>query len=110
MATTNKPSANGRFSQHVELKGSLRQVPPGKKLGPLNSGEIIEVTVRLRRKNAVEDYVQKLGKGNDTLTLEEFDKKFGASDKDIAQVEEYAHEHDLTVVSASVSRRSVILK
>ncbi len=112
MPTTNKPSSNGngRSSQQVELKGSLRQVPPGKKLGALNTGEIIEVTVRLRRKNAIEDYVKKLDKGNDTLSLEEFDKKFGASEKDIALVEAYAHEHDLTVVNSSISRRSVVLK
>ncbi|HEY4148860.1 MAG TPA: S53 family peptidase [Chitinophagaceae bacterium] len=112
MATTNKSSSNagGRFSQMVELKGSQRQVPPGKKLGLPNTGDIIEVTVRLRRKNAIEDYVKKLDKSNDTLSLEEFDKKFGASEKDIALVEEYAHEHGLSVVTTSVSRRSVVLR
>src|SRR5258708_2834664 len=114
MSPTNSNSSSGsrRFDTHVELKGSARKVPPGKKIGAVNSNEIIEVTIRLRRKNAIEDYVSKMGNGNanQTLTREEFGKKFGASDKDIALMEEFAREHDLTIVDVSVDRRTVRLK
>lgn len=114
MSTTNTNSSSGRsrFSSCIELKGSTRKVPPGKKIGTLNSNELIAVTVRLRRKNDIDDYVDKMGngKGNAILSREEFDKKFGADEKDIELVQEYAHEHDLTVGDISVGRRSIVLK
>ncbi len=99
-----------KFTGHVEVKGSTRKIPPGKNIGGSNLNELIEVTVRLRRKKSIEEYVKGLGKENKVLTPEEFDEQFGAQQKDIDLVEAFAQEHDLTVVQASVSRRSVILK
>ena len=113
MPKTKKPSPAKKknFIGHVDLAGSTRKIPPGKNIGTTNLNDIIEVTVRLRRKNSIEDYVKNMGKDkNKILSREEFDHKFGASPKDIELVEAFAHEHDLTVVESSVSRRSVILK
>lgn len=99
-----------KFSTKTALPGSERQVPPGKRMSSINPGEIIEITIKLRRKNSIEDYVGKMNSGNPVLSRNQFDEKFGASQSDIELVEEYAHQHDLTVVQSSVSRRLVILK
>jgi len=103
-------SSASRFSAKVELNGSERQIPPGTKSSPVNLSEVIEITVKLRRKNSIENYVSNLGKTNKILSQEEFEKQFGASGGDIALVEEYAHQHDLTIVQTSAPQRSVILK
>jgi kumamolisin len=103
-------SSASRFSAKVELNGSERQIPPGTKSSPVNLSEVIEITVKLRRKNPIENYVSNLGKTNKILSQEEFEKQFGASEGDIALVEEYAHQHDLTIVQTSAPQRSVILK
>ncbi|MFI5155449.1 MAG: protease pro-enzyme activation domain-containing protein [Chitinophagales bacterium] len=113
MATTKKPSSSVKktFNGRVELKGSARKIPPGKNIGSTNSNEVMEVTVRLRRKNSIEDYVKNMANGkNKPLSQEEFESRFGAQEKDIDLVEAFAHDHDLTVVSSSPSRRSIILK
>jgi len=91
--------------------GSARKIPTGKNLGTTNLNDVIEVTVRLRRKNSIEEYVKNMGNDkNKILTQEEFEQRFAASDKDIEKVEKFAQEHDLTVVESSVGRRTVILK
>ncbi|HEX4851063.1 MAG TPA: protease pro-enzyme activation domain-containing protein, partial [Puia sp.] len=113
MSKTKKPTSSLKRKSNgpVELKGSSRKIPPGKNLGAVNSNEVIEVTVRLRRKNSLEDYVKKMGNDQSkVLTPQEFDQRFGASEQDIHKVETFAQEHDLTVVDSSVARRSVILK
>jgi len=113
MATKKKSpsSPKKKFTGHVELKGSSRKIPPGRNVGMTNLNSVIEVTVRVRRKNSIEDYVKDMADGkNKVISQDEFDKRFGGSEKDILLVEAFAHEHDLTVVSSSVARRSVILK
>jgi kumamolisin len=113
MATKKKsPAAHPKkISGHVSLKGSARKIPPGKNLGMTNLNNVIEVTVRVRRKNSIEDYVKSMAEGkNKVINQEEFDKRFGASEKDITMVEAFAQQHDLTVVSSSVARRSIILR
>lgn len=94
----------------MELQGSQRPVPQGIKSTPVNNSEVIEVTVKLRRKNPIEGFVNNLGKENTFLSREEYDKRFGASRADLDLVEEYAHQHDLTVVDSSLPARSVVLK
>jgi len=113
MSRTAKPSSSQKkkFNGHVELKGSARKIPSGKNIGTTNLNDVIEVTVRLRRKNSIEEYVKNMGTGkNKTLTQAEFDQRFGAAEKDIDKVESFAQENDLTVVQSSVARRSVVLK
>ena len=113
MAKTKKPSSTvkRKSNAHVELKGSVRKIPPGKNIGTTSLNNVIEVTVRIRRKNSIEDYVKNMKDDkNKIISREEFDQKFGASEKDIEKVESFAQENDLTVVESSVARRSVILK
>jgi len=100
-----------KLNGNVELKGSARKIPAGKNLGTTNLSDVIEVTVRLRRKNSIEEYVKNMpGNKNKVLSQEEFEQKFAANDKDIEKVETFAQQNDLTVVESSAARRSVILK
>ncbi len=113
MAASKKSSSNSgkKQSGFVGIKGSTRKVPMGRNLGMTNGNDTIEVTVRLRRKASIEEYVKDMEKGkNKTLSQDEFEQKFGASEKDIDLVEQFARDHDLTVVNSSASRRSVILR
>ena len=43
------------------------------------------------------------------LTREEFAARYGADPADVAKVEAFAHQHNLTVVEASLARRTVVL-
>src|SRR5271168_4823643 len=76
------------------------------------SDERLEVTVRVHPKNPLPD-PQDLLKFSSTpvaqLTSDQYDAQYGADPKDIATVTDFATKHHLTVVRASVSRRSVIL-
>ncbi len=108
MPAEKKPAS--KFTGHIDLKGSARKIPAGKNMGGSNLNELIEVTVRLRRKKAIEDYVSAMEKHNKVLTREEFDELFGAQEKDVQKVESFAAEHDLTVVQSSIGRRTVVLK
>jgi kumamolisin len=111
MAKRKPLSTQKKFLAKIELEGSARKVPPGKNIGNTNLNEVIEVTIRLRRKNAIDDYVKKVAAGKSKpLSQDQFDERFGASEKDIELVEQFAREHDLTIVESSVSRRTIILK
>jgi len=113
MASKKKPaSAKKKITKGlVELSGSSRKLPPGKNLGNTNLNNIIEITVRLRRKEPIEKFVKDVESGKSKpLSQSEFEERFGASEKDIQVVEQFARNHDLTVVSSSPVRRSVILR
>lgn len=91
----------------VPFHASNRKQPPGTLTGKANGNEVINVTVLLRRKNPIEPFL-KNQPGH--FSREEFAARFGASEEDIAAVEEFAHAFDLTVVESSIPRRSVILR
>jgi kumamolisin len=99
-----------KFKNFLELKGSSRAVPKGTMVSSSNLNEVIDVTIRIRRKNAIEDFVSKVGKENKTLKRSEFADLYGASNEDIKLVEEYAHKHDLTIEHTSAARRTVKVK
>jgi kumamolisin len=93
----------------VSIPGSNKTPYHGAKaVAPSPADERLEVTVRLRPKNALPDLLGATAPVQ-TVTHEEFENQYGASDKDIAQVRRFAKEHDLTVVRESSARRSVML-
>ena len=101
-----------RFSSYVSLDGSERSTPPGARLlGPVNPDERLEVSVLIRAKKAPEtiELAQAPLHSRKLLTRSEYADLHGAHPDDIALVEEFAHEHGLTVVEASHARRTVIL-
>jgi kumamolisin len=94
---------------------------PGTKKQPFRNAKVIansplderlEVTVRVRPKNLLPN-AENLLKFSDApvaqLTPDQYDDQYGANPEDIATVTDFATKHNLAVVRASVSRRSVIL-
>ncbi len=99
-------------SMHVPILGSERTAPPGARfLAPADPAERLFVTVVLKARDPVRP--EALGKlplqKRKSLTREEFVAKHGAHPDDVAALEEFAHEHGLTVVEESLARRTVVL-
>lgn len=91
--------------ERVALPGSERKAEEGARVvGTPNLSEIIEVTVLLRRVKPIAPREQA-----EPLTREEFAAEYGADPADVERIEDFAQEHDLTVVSVDLARRSVIL-
>jgi kumamolisin len=93
-------------SGYMKLAGSARGTPEGTRTDTVSADEVAEVTVRVRG-------IKSLGsrpKTGKRLSRQEFEKQYGASAKDLAAVEQFAHEHHLSIVESSSARRSVILR
>jgi kumamolisin len=100
------------FEKRVALAGSHREAIAGaSRLGPVDNNEIVSVTVILRRRSQIESPESFALTGLDAThhTREEFGAAHGASAADIAAIEAFAHEYELTVSQSSQSRRSVVL-
>jgi kumamolisin len=97
----------------TSIPGSEKQPLPGAHVvAPAPSDERLEVTVRLRPKNALpraQDMLKLSSAPLKQLTHAQYAERYGADAKDLASVRKFAKEHNLSVVRESVSRRSVIL-
>lgn len=101
-------------STHSRLAGSERLPLPGAiATGPVRDDERFEVTVRLRRKQALDSkhatHADASPRLRRYLTHDEYADQYGADPRDIAKVEKFAREHELVMVDSSVDRRSVFL-
>jgi kumamolisin len=101
--------------KRVELKGSARApLPGGRRVGPANPNERIQVTVFLQR-GAGRQFpdVNEMGsrpvRSRKYLSREEFAAAHGARSEDLAAIRRFAEQHGLEVLSESRPRRSVIL-
>jgi len=77
-------------------------------IGPVQPDETIEVTIRLRRR-ASTAAAEKARASGKALTREQFESFFGADPADITRIEDFAHQHGLTVLAASVAERKMRL-
>src|SRR5436305_9394701 len=101
---------SGKFESRTELNGSFRKLPTGVNVGNTSLNQVIEVLVKVRRRNPIRNYIRSISTGkNKPVSREVFDRRFGASPEDIHLVVEFARQHDLTVLQTSVSKRCVIL-
>jgi kumamolisin len=98
-------SGNGRAG-YVTIAGSAKSSPEWTKTETLSVEEVLEVTVRVRGKKKLNPRAAR-GK---RISRAEFEKQYGASDRDISAVELFAHEHHLAIVESSSARKSVILR
>ncbi|HVY74480.1 MAG TPA: S53 family peptidase [Puia sp.] len=99
------------FEPRIELPGSARKIPLGNNMGNAAPGQIIEVTVMLRRKTSIGNYVKRVCTGKQKpINREAYNNRYGASSEDVRLVREFAQYHNLTVVDVSLPKRSVILK
>ncbi len=97
----------------ARIPGSKREPLPGsRQIGPIDPGEQIEVSVYLKPRSepklAAELGHQTPGQ-RQYLSREDYANQFGAHPEDLAKVEEFAHEHDLTIVKVDAARRVVEL-
>src|SRR6202167_4306723 len=97
------------------LAGSERAPMPGaREIGPADSNETVDVTVRLRsragKKPPVnpDEFTKDIQK-RAILTRKEFEQQHGADPESIARVESFAREHKLTVKEKSAARCTVIV-
>ncbi|HEY7212307.1 MAG TPA: S53 family peptidase [Bryobacteraceae bacterium] len=97
------------FEKKVPLPGSeQRPVPALQEVGPVPTGEEIEVSVVIRRKGGRP--VQEPGAVLPRVSYARFAEEYGADPADIALVENFARQAGLTVVESSVAKRRVILR
>ncbi|MFT0172563.1 protease pro-enzyme activation domain-containing protein [Paraburkholderia mimosarum] len=90
-----------------KLAGSLRHALPGARvLGQANARGVIEVTLKLRRKQPLPDLDARPAA---PLTRDELAARYGASQDDIDQVTQVMAQYGLKTVGASVGARTVRL-
>jgi len=101
--------------ERVELPGRYREKMPGATAsGPVDSSEIVRVTVLLRRREeaqtlSAEQFAYRGPDARNYLTREEYGRLYGAAPADIAKVEAFADEYGLTISDRSPARRTVAL-
>ncbi|HWF61392.1 MAG TPA: protease pro-enzyme activation domain-containing protein [Nitrospira sp.] len=99
----------------VTVRGSERSPHHAARVdGPVPNDERFEVTVRIRRKTALQSpvggfHTDKLPMNRRYLTREEYASSHGADSADMAKVEAFARAHNLVVVETSSARRSIFL-
>lgn len=98
-------------SNYVPLKGSERKPMRGAKaLGPVPPSERMEVTVRVRRRQALPSAAALASGGRHKhLSHEEMQAQYGADTKDLDAIEAFARQHGLQVVEKCPARRIVVL-
>ncbi|MGF6806705.1 kumamolisin [Paraburkholderia sp. Clong3] len=92
---------------HRKLPGSLRRAMPGAKvLGQANLHGVIEVTLKLRRKQALPELE---ARPPNPLTRDELEARYGASQDDIDKVTQVMSGLGIKTVSSSAGARTVRL-
>jgi kumamolisin len=111
-----KRSVSMQAKKTIGLAKSHRKPAPGTRLiGEVNPQESIEITVRLRSRTSedrialLEEILQQPPAERHYLSRAELASRFGADAADIEKVTAFARENNLTVVNASIPRRSVVL-
>jgi kumamolisin len=91
-----------------KIKGSFIPLPVKRnaKLSTPDPGEIIEITVMLRRKKQLPAGVKK----GAVMSRKIYEESYAASKDDADLVEAFAHGHGLSTVEVSLPRRTIILK
>ena len=100
----------------VALPGSERYPRPGaRQIGTPDPNELIQVSVILRPRTPLDELKSSkelgatLPRDRKYLTREEFATRYGADPADVAKVEAFAYQNNLTVVEESLPRRTVVL-
>jgi len=98
------------------VRGSERASLPGARaVGTVPADERFEVTVRVRRRSALESlaaggfHADRRPADRSYLSRERYAAEHGADPADMAKVEAFARAHGLVVVETSAARRSVFL-
>jgi len=105
--------ANTPPQGYKQLTGSERDpLPNSRRVGPVDPNEPVEVTVYLRAPatsnlaNTISEQVQHQGR---PMSRQEYSASHSAASDDLANVEEFARKHDLTIVETDPVGRRVVL-
>src|SRR5215472_10436123 len=105
-----------KHQKSIPLGGSERQPRTGaREAGVPDPNERIRISVLVRPRRSLEELASRkemgssLARERQYLTREEFAARYGADPADVAKVEAFAHQHNLTVVEASLARRTIVL-
>src|SRR5690349_19942389 len=91
--------------ERVALRGSERRVMRSAQvIDTPDPNSLTPVTILLRRRNS--DLPEP---GSEAFTRDEFASRFGADPADIAPIEPFASDNDLTVVDVNLALRSIVL-
>ncbi len=94
--------------KHVSVPGSERTIPSRcERIGEVDGSSLLSVTVVLRR--LADPHPAPSGTVS-RLSRAEFGNKLGADPNDVKAVEQFAHEHHLSVAEANLDKRRVVLR
>lgn len=103
-------------TNRIALPGSQRAPRPGSRVvGAPDPNEQIRISVRVRPRKPLQSLRPAAEMGaiapiqRRYLSREEFAAQYGADPDDLAKIEAFAHQHNLSVVEASAARRTVVL-
>src|ERR1022692_3623670 len=100
-----------QFSKHVVLKGSGKTAPKAKKLAKANRKELMNITVKIRPKQALPDLLDPaVFKKFTPITQQELADKYGLSDGDIKMVHSFAHHSGLSIVKTDAGKKTIELR
>jgi len=90
----------------IALEGSHKVAHAGESTAKINKDDTIDVTVRIRRKKPLDARV----KSGERITRKNYEKEYGASQKDADKVEAFAQSFHLSTVETDLARRSIIFR
>jgi kumamolisin len=90
----------------AKVPGSEKFAPKAAKLLTKDSDQVIEVTIRVRRKKTIEPAL----KQSKLYSREQYEDEYGSSSGDIDLIEKFAIAHQLSVAAINSARRTVILR
>ena len=99
-----------RFDTLVPLAGSQKVRPTGTKLDTLSPTDILEVTIRVRRKKPLSALVSTESVVENPVSRANYGRLYGADVARLQQVEEFGKANGMSLVLSSAERRSVILR
>ncbi len=110
MATSSRSSTSPTFGPLVPLPGSERSAPDAVSASPAKPDEQVDITIRLRRRQSLNERVSTSESVATPLTRTEYAQQYGAAPADIRLVVAYATANGLTVVLKSTARRTVQIR
>ncbi|HXB44223.1 MAG TPA: S53 family peptidase, partial [Puia sp.] len=100
-----------QFSKHVVLAGSEKPAPVAKKLSKTDGKELMNISIKLRPKQALPDLLDPAVFREFTpITQQELTDKYGSSDTDIKIVHSFAHHAGLSIVKTDAGKKTIELR
>ncbi|GGR13742.1 S53 family peptidase [Deinococcus ruber] len=94
----------------VSIPGSEKALPAqARRVGTPEASSDVQVTLRLRPRTALTPHALMNAESAAPMTRAAFAQTYGANPEDLKQIEEFAHDHGLTVTQSSLERRTVVL-